>query len=69
MNDRDDDVVPFAALLGGYWLEPAFDDDRDVADAVGRDRVTGLLKFPNSRTAMVLFAAVTVVAAVITLLA
>jgi hypothetical protein len=62
VEDRDDDLVPFAALLGGYWLEPAFDDQRN---AVGCGHVTDLLPSRSSRTAIVVFAAVTVVAAVV----
>ncbi|MFJ1877795.1 hypothetical protein [Streptomyces chartreusis] len=62
MEDRDDDVVPFAALLGGYWLEPAFDDQ---CDAVGCEHVTDLLPSRSGRATIVVFAAVTVVAVVV----
>jgi hypothetical protein len=62
VDDRGDDTVPFAALLGAYWLEPAHGDQRD---AVEREHTTELPPSWTGRTAIVAFAAVTVVAALV----
>lgn len=63
MDDRGDDAVPFAALLGAYWLglEPEFDDQRCAKECEGG---AGLRPFPVGRALMVAVAVGTVVAAV-----
>jgi hypothetical protein len=62
VDDRDD-AVSFAALLDAYWLDSEVSDQRDAA--VG-EYDSGTLPLHTGRTVMVVVAAATVVAAVMT---
>jgi hypothetical protein len=64
VDDRGDDAVPFAALLGAYWLELESEsgDQRRVEEC---ECGMGPRPFPAGRAVMVAVAVVTVVAAVV----